>query len=399
MWRWRLSPNHRAEKGDPAHAAAANGSIKALQTLVRRGGIQRLAVVDPDGNTPAHAAAAAGRVDVLRFISSQHPALLLETNSEGYTPAHLSARDGQKEVLSYLAEQRGGSLIDAKCLSLLDADLAESWRAVRNEFAPPGRRILLPDGAKALGSSDSGIDLAKLEAAREAGVPAVEIARAEEAMICRLRLLERLESAPTARGEASSSSNTSATVAELRLLQDKGLDHANEAVAADRAGRWSDAIANYCRSAEYLLAATGSVAASPQAVRALHEKALTYARRAREIGEGAPGLAGTGGDLMWPTPSFDDGRARADALLTRSPLLEQRFRALVRRRSARHLRSRSGGGRPLSNRGGCRSVFLTHDWGIDAHGRSNHERVSLVNARLKVRTPLHNLVRQTSPHP
>lgn len=30
-------------------------------------------------------------------------------------------------------------------------------------------------------------------------------------------------------------------------------------------------------------------------------------------------------------------------------------------------------------------VFLTHDWGIDSHGRKNHDRVSRVNSFLKLR--------------
>eukprot|EP00316_Scyphosphaera_apsteinii_P023030 CAMPEP_0119344702 /NCGR_PEP_ID=MMETSP1333-20130426/107101_1 /TAXON_ID=418940 /ORGANISM="Scyphosphaera apsteinii, Strain RCC1455" /LENGTH=586 /DNA_ID=CAMNT_0007357143 /DNA_START=16 /DNA_END=1776 /DNA_ORIENTATION=+ len=71
-------------------------------------------------------------------------------------------------------------------------------------------------------------------------------------------------------------------------LRTKGIEIANEAVAADKAENYVDAINKYCKAAEYLLMAT-KYEKNPAMLKTIREKCLEYTQRAEALKEGVHG--------------------------------------------------------------------------------------------------------------
>jgi len=71
-------------------------------------------------------------------------------------------------------------------------------------------------------------------------------------------------------------------------LRDKGIEIANDAVSADNAGNYDDAINKYCKAAEYLLTAT-KYEKNPVTLKTIREKCLEYTQRAETLKEGLSG--------------------------------------------------------------------------------------------------------------
>ena len=68
-------------------------------------------------------------------------------------------------------------------------------------------------------------------------------------------------------------------------LRDKGIEIANDAVAADNAGNYEDAINKYCKAAEYLLTAV-KYEKNPVTLKTIREKCREYTQRAETLKEG-----------------------------------------------------------------------------------------------------------------
>ena len=71
-------------------------------------------------------------------------------------------------------------------------------------------------------------------------------------------------------------------------LRDKGIEIANEAVAADQAERYDEAITKYCKAAEYLLTAL-KYEKNPVTLKTIREKCLEYTQRAEHLKESING--------------------------------------------------------------------------------------------------------------
>jgi len=83
-------------------------------------------------------------------------------------------------------------------------------------------------------------------------------------------------------------------------LRDKGIEIANQAVAADNAGAYEDAINKYCKAAEYLLTAL-KYEKNPVTLKTIREKCGEYTSRAEALKKGLDGggkgkAAKAGGD-------------------------------------------------------------------------------------------------------
>ena len=68
-------------------------------------------------------------------------------------------------------------------------------------------------------------------------------------------------------------------------LRDKGIEIANEAVAADNAGLYAEAIPKYVKAAEYLLTAT-KYEKNPVTLKTLRDKCMEYTKRAEDLKKG-----------------------------------------------------------------------------------------------------------------
>jgi SpoVK/Ycf46/Vps4 family AAA+-type ATPase len=112
-------------------------------------------------------------------------------------------------------------------------------------------------------------------------------------------------------------------------LRDKGIEIANEAVAADNAGHYEEAITKYCKAAEYLLTAT-KYEKNPVTLKTIRDKCLEYTQRGETLKEGLSGKgkakakaqAGGGGkeeesdeedDEIDPGPLTEEQLAAAEA--------------------------------------------------------------------------------------
>jgi len=74
-------------------------------------------------------------------------------------------------------------------------------------------------------------------------------------------------------------------------LRDKGIEIANQAVAADNAGQYDDAINKYCKAAEYLLTAL-KYEKNPVTLKTIREKCHEYTARAETLKKGTEGKGG-----------------------------------------------------------------------------------------------------------
>jgi len=74
-------------------------------------------------------------------------------------------------------------------------------------------------------------------------------------------------------------------------LRDKGIEIANQAVQADNAGQFQDAINKYCKAAEYLLTAL-KYEKNPVTLKTIREKCAEYTSRAEALKEGMAGGKG-----------------------------------------------------------------------------------------------------------
>lgn len=101
-------------------AAACDGNIQAMQTMVTEHGPDILTRTTTEGWTPALGAARNGRYDALQFlvthtiryqITNGLTRLLTATTSSGGTAAHLAARGGWTDVLSFLVDQLGAAVL------------------------------------------------------------------------------------------------------------------------------------------------------------------------------------------------------------------------------------------------------------------------------------------------
>jgi len=72
-------------------------------------------------------------------------------------------------------------------------------------------------------------------------------------------------------------------------LRDKGIEIANQAVQADNAGQFQDAINKYCKAAEYLLTAL-KYEKNPVTLKTIREKCAEYTSRAEALKEGLVGM-------------------------------------------------------------------------------------------------------------
>jgi len=77
-------------------------------------------------------------------------------------------------------------------------------------------------------------------------------------------------------------------------LRDKGIEIANQAVQADNAGAYEDAINKYCKAAEYLLTAL-KYEKNPVTLKTIREKCAEYTTRAEVLKKGRDGGQGGGG--------------------------------------------------------------------------------------------------------
>ena len=103
-------------------------------------------------------------------------------------------------------------------------------------------------------------------------------------------------------------------------LRDKGIEIANDAVAADQAGQYEDAISKYCKAAEYLLTAL-KYEKNPITLKTIREKCAEYTARAETLKKGidaaknpAPKKAGAkgGGGAEEEEEDDDDGGNAVD---------------------------------------------------------------------------------------
>jgi len=76
-------------------------------------------------------------------------------------------------------------------------------------------------------------------------------------------------------------------------LRDKGIQIANDAVAADNAGKYDEAINMYCKAAEYLLTAL-KYEKNPVTLKTIREKCAEYTSRAEALKKGSESKAGGG---------------------------------------------------------------------------------------------------------
>merc|ERR1719502_2518623 len=74
-------------------------------------------------------------------------------------------------------------------------------------------------------------------------------------------------------------------------LRDRGIALANEAVAADNAGNYEEAMQKYCKATEFLLGAI-KFEKNPVTVKTLREKAIEYTSRAEALKKGINGGGG-----------------------------------------------------------------------------------------------------------
>ena len=92
-------------------------------------------------------------------------------------------------------------------------------------------------------------------------------------------------------GEVRRSRDQFRHMAELR---DKGIEIANDAVAADTAGHYEEAISKYIKASEYLLTAT-KYEKNPVTLKTLRGKCLEYTSRAEMLKKGLDDAKGGGG--------------------------------------------------------------------------------------------------------
>jgi len=95
-------------------------------------------------------------------------------------------------------------------------------------------------------------------------------------------------------------------------LRDKGIEIANQAVQADNAGNYDDAVNKYCKAAEYLLTAL-KYEKNPVTLKTIREKCTEYTSRAETLKKGLdnpnkPGKAAKagGGDADEKDDDDDD---------------------------------------------------------------------------------------------
>jgi len=110
-------------------------------------------------------------------------------------------------------------------------------------------------------------------------------------------------------------------------LRDKGIEIANQAVAADNAGAYDDAINKYCKAAEYLLTAL-KYEKNPVTLKTIRDKCGEYTSRAEVLkkgmdgsgGKGKPKAAGGGGGHDDKDDDDDDDDGPEPAPLTKEQL-------------------------------------------------------------------------------
>jgi len=105
-------------------------------------------------------------------------------------------------------------------------------------------------------------------------------------------------------------------------LRDRGIAIANEAVTADNAGNYEEAVGKYCKAAEYLLGAI-KFEKNPVTLKTLREKAIEYTTRAETLKKGTaakPKASKGGGE---PDEKDEDSDGGEDPL----PLTEEQLAA------------------------------------------------------------------------
>ena len=113
-------------------------------------------------------------------------------------------------------------------------------------------------------------------------------------------------------------------------LRDKGIEIANQAVQADNAGQYEDAINKYCKAAEYLLTAL-KYEKNPVTLKTIREKCVEYTSRAETLKKGMDNpkgksaKGGGGGDAEQKEDTDDEEEALIREVLDRRSRLRARI--------------------------------------------------------------------------
>jgi len=92
--------------------AAANGDLKSIITLVKRGG--DCSGHDYDQRTPLHLAAAAGHLPMLRYLIAQKRVLVNCIDRFGRSPLQEAAKNGYDTCVAFL-KKKGATVMDQRC--------------------------------------------------------------------------------------------------------------------------------------------------------------------------------------------------------------------------------------------------------------------------------------------
>ena len=120
-------------------------------------------------------------------------------------------------------------------------------------------------------------------------------------------------------------------------LRDKGIEIANQAVQADNAGQYEDAINKYCKAAEYLLTAL-KYEKNPVTLKTIREKCVEYTSRAETLKKGMDNpkgksaKGGGGGDAEQKEDTDDEEEApplTEEQLATAEAEMEEELAKLI----------------------------------------------------------------------
>tara|TARA_B100000787_G_scaffold107440_1_gene79743 strand:- start:44 stop:505 length:462 start_codon:yes stop_codon:yes gene_type:complete len=123
-------------------------------------------------------------------------------------------------------------------------------------------------------------------------------------------------------GEVRRSRDQFRHMAELR---DKGIEIANDAVAADTAGHYEEAISKYIKASEYLLTAT-KYEKNPVTLKTLRGKCLEYTSRAEMLKKGLDDAKGGGGKKAAAGGGSKEEEEEEDDDIEPEPLTEEQLR-------------------------------------------------------------------------
>ena len=108
-------------------------------------------------------------------------------------------------------------------------------------------------------------------------------------------------------------------------LRDKGIEIANDAVAADTAGHYEEAISKYIKASEYLLTAT-KYEKNPVTLKTLRGKCLEYTSRAEMLKKGLDDAKGGGGKKAAAGGGSKEEEEEEDDDIEPEPLTEEQLR-------------------------------------------------------------------------